>query len=321
MESDLKLQHLKRLREQEAGREVFVRPLPLEATVDDVRQMVASKCGEESVAIDRVKLLKTGGGTLLSAFVTLSSEEEARHCTARLNGARYAGQVLAASVARNREGSQGPRKAKELCMFFLEGKCSRGEACQFAHEKSAVGGRRLPPCRFFAAGDCSRGKDCKFSHEKQERYETSEGYCEPNHFGASLCSVSSSKEPEVSSTCSGAFAPSDLPIYGDWSRETGFAYFHPDNCDEACTQARCNNDSSCQGYTWATGAFDGRGAGSLKNSITGFNSWGGYLCKVKVSTCEATGEETTAAASSNVDSASKAEEVALAILLGGLMTF
>lgn len=124
------------------------------------------------------------------------------------------------------------------------------------------------------------------------RYETSEGYCEPNHFGASLCSVSSSKEPEVSSTCSGAFAPSDLPIYGDWSRETGFAYFHPDNCDEACTQARCNNDSSCQGYTWATGAFDGRGAGSLKNSITGFNSWGGYLCKVKVSTCEATGEET-----------------------------
>ncbi|CAK9116209.1 unnamed protein product [Durusdinium trenchii] len=82
--------------------------------------MVASKCGEESVAIDRVKLLKTGGGTLLSAFVTLSSEEEApgfpplaRHCTARLNGARYAGQVLAASVARNREGSQGPRKAKD----------------------------------------------------------------------------------------------------------------------------------------------------------------------------------------------------------------
>eukprot|EP00435_Cladocopium_sp_Y103_P046845 s308_g13.t1 len=40
-------EHLKRLREREVGREVFLRPLPLESTVDDVREMVVSKCGEE----------------------------------------------------------------------------------------------------------------------------------------------------------------------------------------------------------------------------------------------------------------------------------
>ena len=33
-------------------------------------------------------------------------------------------------------------------------------------------------------------------------------------------------------TCVGDFAPNDLPGYGDWSRETGFAYLHPDSCDE-----------------------------------------------------------------------------------------
>eukprot|EP00435_Cladocopium_sp_Y103_P042991 s308_g12.t1 len=46
----------------------------------------------------------------MSAFLTLSSEEEARHCTAQLNGASFGGQVMAASPARNREGL---KKAKE----------------------------------------------------------------------------------------------------------------------------------------------------------------------------------------------------------------
>ena len=116
-----KEEHLERLRRLEAGREVFVRPLPAGATSEEVRDMVLDSCGRGVVAIDRVKLLPTAAGTLLSAFVTLSSAEEARLCTARLNGASFGGQLLAASLARDRE-----KVVKEVCMFFLEGKCSRG---------------------------------------------------------------------------------------------------------------------------------------------------------------------------------------------------
>ncbi|CAE7840598.1 ZC3H6 [Symbiodinium sp. CCMP2592] len=160
--------YLRNLRELEAGREVFLRPLELEATADDVRDIVVQRCGEDSVAIDRVKLVKHAGGSLLSAFVTLSSVQEARLVTQRLDGAKVRGKVLAVSVARN----QGQSRVKEICMFFLEGKCQRGQQCQYLHDATGRGsGRRLPPCRFFAAGSCSRGENCKFSHERQDDAE------------------------------------------------------------------------------------------------------------------------------------------------------
>eukprot|EP00439_Symbiodinium_sp_Y106_P035991 s5126_g4.t1 len=160
--------YLRNLRELEAGREVFLRPLELKATADDVRDIVVQRCGEDSVAIDRVKLVKHAGGSLLSAFVTLSSVQEARLVTQRLDGAKVRGKVLAVSVARN----QGQSRVKEICMFYLEGKCQRGQHCQYLHDATGRGsGRRLPPCRFFAAGSCSRGENCKFSHERQDDAE------------------------------------------------------------------------------------------------------------------------------------------------------
>eukprot|EP00435_Cladocopium_sp_Y103_P041701 s308_g11.t1 len=116
------------------------------------------------------------------------------------------------------------------------------------------------------------------------RYEVLEGYCEPNSFEGTLCSVSSSVSPQAP-TCVGDFAPNNLPGYGDWSRETGFAYLHPDSCDEDCVQWRCNIDPGCQGYTWALGAINGQSAASLKNSISGSNPWSGYQCKVKTMEC------------------------------------
>lgn len=116
------------------------------------------------------------------------------------------------------------------------------------------------------------------------RYEVLEGYCEPNSFTDTLCSASSSV-PAQAPTCVGDFAPNDLPGYGDWSRETGFAYLHPDSCDEECVQWRCDVDPACQGYTWALNAINGKSAASLKSSISGSNPWSGYQCKVKTTAC------------------------------------
>ena len=76
-----------------------------------------------------------------------------------------------------------------LCYDFQKGKCTRGDACKYRHEKSKgeekgkgkgkkgksrspsrarslSPGSRSEICRFFAAGTCHRGKDCAFKHAK-----------------------------------------------------------------------------------------------------------------------------------------------------------
>ncbi|CAE7203173.1 unnamed protein product, partial [Symbiodinium microadriaticum] len=104
------------------------------------------------------------------------------------------------------------------------------------------------------------------------------GYCEPNVKSNSLCSASNSDGPSLADTCEGTYAGEDVPIGGDWSRETGMAYFHPDSCDEACAKARCLADASCAGMTVATFAFDSRRTAALKSSVSGFTDWEGYEC-------------------------------------------
>eukprot|EP00931_Biecheleriopsis_adriatica_P055559 TRINITY_DN32881_c0_g1_i1.p1 TRINITY_DN32881_c0_g1~~TRINITY_DN32881_c0_g1_i1.p1 ORF type:complete len:338 (-),score=28.68 TRINITY_DN32881_c0_g1_i1:35-1018(-) len=134
----------------------------------------------------------------------------------------------------------------------------------------AVCGYRLPN----AAGACEPDAEpCK--------WEALPGYCEPNGFAETLCSPSTRQGPQFSSTCEAQYA-GQLPHYGDWSRETGFAYFHPSSCNEQCARARCDADASCKGYTLAEAAIDGQSAVSLKSHITGATEWHGYTCMRKV---------------------------------------
>ena len=46
---------------------------------------------------------------------------------------------------------------KKPCSFFAQGKCTKGDACPFAHVSKK-------PCTFFAQGKCTKGEACPFSH-------------------------------------------------------------------------------------------------------------------------------------------------------------
>ena len=46
---------------------------------------------------------------------------------------------------------------KKPCSFFAQGKCTKGDACPFAHVSKK-------PCSFFAQGKCTKGEACPFSH-------------------------------------------------------------------------------------------------------------------------------------------------------------
>ena len=97
---------------------------------------------------------------------------------------------------RGREATPAPTRnaapgvpGAGLCYDFQKGKCTRGDACKYRHEKSKgeekgkgkgkkgksrspsrtrsmSPGSRSEICRFFAAGTCRRGKDCAFKHQK-----------------------------------------------------------------------------------------------------------------------------------------------------------
>ncbi|XP_063731439.1 zinc finger CCCH domain-containing protein 6 isoform X2 [Eleginops maclovinus] len=51
-----------------------------------------------------------------------------------------------------------PDKKKELCKFYLQGYCSKGDNCIYMHNEY--------PCKFFHTGaKCYQGDNCKFSHD------------------------------------------------------------------------------------------------------------------------------------------------------------
>mmetsp|Transcript_45933 Transcript_45933/g.85681 ORF Transcript_45933/g.85681 Transcript_45933/m.85681 type:complete len:175 (+) Transcript_45933:94-618(+) len=118
------------------------------------------------------------------------------------------------------------------------------------------------------------------------RFTILEGYCEPNYISAGLCSATAETGPAHPETCSPSYA-GEVPVGGDWSRETGFAYFHPDSCDEACAESACLLDTNCAGFTVATFPFDETRTVALKSRISHSTPWSGYECKQKVCGCDA----------------------------------
>lgn len=57
--------------------------------------------------------------------------------------------------------TQPPRP---VCTFYMEGRCLRGAACEFAHA-GVEPATRLVPCRYAARGECMKGPHCEFSHD------------------------------------------------------------------------------------------------------------------------------------------------------------
>jgi 5'-3' exonuclease len=67
--------------------------------------------------------------------------------------------------------SSKKRQSKEPCRSFMQGKCTRGNACRFMHVKrqdlSAVGGaieQQQELCRKYQRGQCHRGTSCHYRH-------------------------------------------------------------------------------------------------------------------------------------------------------------
>jgi len=67
--------------------------------------------------------------------------------------------------------SASAAQANVACKFFAEGRCAKGSACPYAHAASSGGAveaaHAQTPCRFFALGSCKRGTECFYAHTSQ----------------------------------------------------------------------------------------------------------------------------------------------------------
>lgn len=64
---------------------------------------------------------------------------------------------------RQKEFINNKKAGTEICKFFLDNKCTKGNSCTFSHDKSKP---HIPKteCRFFEHGYCKDGFNCPNSH-------------------------------------------------------------------------------------------------------------------------------------------------------------
>lgn len=90
----------------------------------------------------------------MCAMPTPCDEEE--HSEEQDEGAYYGG------GARQRKQK---KEKKKVCIFFRQGRCTRGAACKFAHTMGAAGSATRPLCKFYSTHKgCRFGASCSFSH-------------------------------------------------------------------------------------------------------------------------------------------------------------
>ncbi|XP_069063684.1 zinc finger CCCH domain-containing protein 4 [Pleurodeles waltl] len=54
------------------------------------------------------------------------------------------------------------RKGKVICKYFVEGRCTWGEHCNFSHDFDVS--RRRGLCKFYVSGYCARAENCPYMH-------------------------------------------------------------------------------------------------------------------------------------------------------------
>ncbi|XP_053520485.1 zinc finger CCCH domain-containing protein 8 isoform X4 [Artibeus jamaicensis] len=56
------------------------------------------------------------------------------------------------------------RKGKQVCKYFLERKCIKGDECKFDHDAEIE--KKKEMCKFYVQGYCTRGENCLYLHNE-----------------------------------------------------------------------------------------------------------------------------------------------------------
>ena len=70
-------------------------------------------------------------------------------------------------------------KPKQICQFYINGACKKGDKCPYSHEAEQIHKKEL--CKFFLSGKCMKGEKCLYSHDLSEipcKFYHGLGFCE-----------------------------------------------------------------------------------------------------------------------------------------------
>ncbi|XP_007470299.1 PREDICTED: zinc finger CCCH domain-containing protein 6 [Lipotes vexillifer] len=61
-------------------------------------------------------------------------------------------------------------KGKQICKYFLEGRCIKGDQCKFDHDAELE--KRKEICKFYLQGYCTKGENCIYMHKPPAFYNS-----------------------------------------------------------------------------------------------------------------------------------------------------
>lgn len=110
--------------------------------------------------------------TTKSPYMASQSREASKVHTAKFSAPLHdtEGQYWRYATPHNKGQRTGAGGNEKVCFeFMLKGSCSRGDACNFKHERSTEKPLPKGACfDFVTKGKCSRGSECKFRHSLDE---------------------------------------------------------------------------------------------------------------------------------------------------------
>ena len=109
-------------------------------------------------------------------------EKESNSSNANQDSSYFSEEEKSKKIKKNKKNinnSFRTVKPKQICQFYINGACKKGDKCPYSHEAEQIHKKEL--CKFFLSGKCLKGEKCLYSHDLKEipcKFYHGLGFCE-----------------------------------------------------------------------------------------------------------------------------------------------
>lgn len=79
----------------------------------------------------------------------------------------------------NNNNNNSHKRSKQICQFYINGACNKGDKCKYSHECEQIHKKEL--CKFYLSNTCTKGDKCLYSHNLKDypcKFYHARGFCE-----------------------------------------------------------------------------------------------------------------------------------------------